>query len=50
MELESTAANLGQVAKFFGGNLTKFRKEWEQLTLNDKIQIRNGIGNGSLNY
>lgn len=48
--LEDTAANLGTVAKYFGGNLAKFRKEWEQLTLQDKTQIRNGIGNGSFSY
>lgn len=50
VKLNDDAANLGTVAKFFGGNLAKFRKEWELLTLEDKTQIRNGIGNGTFTY
>jgi hypothetical protein len=44
-------ATLVQVSKFFEfDNIASFRKEWEALSDTDRDQIKQGIGNGSLNY
>jgi len=54
-----TAANLAEVHKFFAQkvdpnspdySLAKFRSEWSHLTVEDKAQIRDGIGDGTLTY
>jgi hypothetical protein len=47
------AASLKDVMDFFGkngGTLKDFRAEWEALTDQDKNDLKEGIGNGSLNY
>lgn len=46
----SNPAPLNKVAKFFGGPLSQFTKEWKQLSDEDRTQIREGIGNGTLTY
>lgn len=45
-------ATLKQVREFFGMDLKTFREEWTQggLTDADKAAIRQGIGDGTLNY
>lgn len=44
-------ASIVQVKDFFGyDNIGEFRKQWNELTEQDKAQIREGIGNGSLTY
>ena len=46
-------ATLKQIAEFFrkdGETLTQFAAEWKALTDADKEQIKDGIGDGSLNY
>jgi hypothetical protein len=50
-----TAATLTQVHKYFQGedkdyNLAKFRAQWAELSNDDKTQLREGIGNGTLTY
>lgn len=52
---EATAANIKQVREFFTHpdrplSLTEFKNDWGQMTDQDKDQIKNGIGNGSLTY
>jgi len=40
-----------KVKDFFGyKNLAAFRKDWEALTDEDKVQLRTGIENGTLTY
>lgn len=46
-------ATLKEVAAFMrkeGETLTAFSKEWQSLSDEDKAQIRQGIGDGTLNY
>lgn len=45
-------STLKAVREFFGMDLKTFRQEWTQggLTEDDKRQIREGIGDGTLNY
>ena len=45
------AGTVKDVKDFFGEkNTAKFTEEWKQLTDQDKEQLKEGIGNGSLNY
>lgn len=44
------ACSMADVCRFFGIKLATFRAEWAQLTPNDKAQLRNGIGDGTLTY
>lgn len=39
-----------KVMKFFGMSTTEFRKEWAQLTDQDREQIKAGVADGSLTY
>ena len=47
-------ANLNEVFKFFKGdtsyNMSTFRTDWAALSAKDKAEIKEGIGNGTLNY
>lgn len=46
-------ATLKQVADFLrkeGESLSQFSAEWKSLSEDDKVQIKEGIGNGSLTY
>lgn len=48
-------ATLKTVAEFFmdkskGDTLSKFSTEWKELDDKSKVQIKAGIGDGSLNY
>lgn len=47
------AATIKQIADYFrmeGQTLTDFSKEWKALPEEDKNQLREGLGNGSLTY
>lgn len=48
--METKQATIAEVCKFFGGSLAKIRAEWNELTDEDKVQLRTGIGNGTLTY
>lgn len=43
-------ATLKDIREFFGMTMPEFRKEWTELTTEDKSQIRSGLTDGSLNY
>lgn len=44
-------ASLSQVREFFGiEQAGTFRKEWTALSEQDKSDLRNGIGDGTLTY
>ena len=46
-------ATLKEIADFFrlpGESLTKFGTEWKALTDEDKADLKQGIGNGTLTY
>jgi len=43
-------ATIKQVTDFFGMKLAEFRDEWQQLSDDERQQIRQGIGDGSLTY
>lgn len=49
-------ASLKDVYDYFGGKdgfrsgLATFRKEWDALTAEDRIQLQAGIGNRTLTY
>lgn len=43
-------ATLKDVREFFGMDLKTFRAEWTALDSESKTQIRDGIGDGTLNY
>ena len=46
-------ATLKQIADFFrkeGETLSQFAAEWKALPEEDKAQLREGIGNGTLTY
>lgn len=49
---DETMATLKVVREFFGMNVTQFREEWTKqgLTDADKVQIREGLYNGSMSY
>lgn len=50
---EGKPANMAEVFKFFAQNgytMEKFRNDWRALTDQDKTDLRNGIGNGTLTY
>jgi hypothetical protein len=50
---KKTPATLKAVTEFFrreGETLKGFTEEWKQLTDEDKEQIKEGIGNGTLTY
>lgn len=45
------AATPKEVKEFFGfTNSPEFIKDWKELSDQDKIDLKEGIGNGSLNY
>lgn len=48
--MDDKQATIAEVCKFFGGSLAKIRAEWNNLTDKDKLQLRVGIGNGTLTY
>lgn len=48
--LNAGAAGLAGVRDFFGMGGTEFRTDWMKLSDKDKIELRNGIGDGTLNY
>lgn len=48
--MEKKQATIAEVCKFFGGPLAKIRAEWNNLTDQDKEQLRGGIGDGTLTY
>lgn len=48
--MSDTAASLTDTRKFFGMTAQEFSAAWKGLTAQDKIDIREGIGNGSLTY
>lgn len=43
-------ATMGEVMKWFGMRPAEFRKEWAELTDQDKTDLKTGIGNGTLTY
>jgi hypothetical protein len=49
---EATLATLIQVKDYFGGyaTLADFSKDWKQVPDADRLQLRAGIGDGSLTY
>jgi hypothetical protein len=47
---ETTLATLQDVARFFGMSLAEFKTEWQRLDTKSKVQLREGIGNGSFTY
>lgn len=44
------AATIKEVMEFFGMTPTEFKAEWSALTTQDKMDFKNGIGDGSLTY
>lgn len=51
--VKSTPATLKAVTEFFrqpGESLKGFTEEWKALSDLDKEQIKNGLGDGTLNY
>lgn len=38
------------VMEFFGMTATEFAKEWKELSATSKVQLKSGIGDGSLTY
>lgn len=54
MTAPNTGASLKECGDFFraGTNMTlkQFADEWKQLTPEDKVDIKTGLGDGSLNY
>lgn len=47
---DAKPATIATIAKFFGGPLGQFKKEWDLLTDSDKEQIRQGFNDGTLTY
>ena len=44
-------ASLIEVKNYFGhAKLTEFKKDWEKLDDDSRLQLRTGIGNGTLTY
>ena len=44
-------ASLIEVKNYFGyAKLTEFKKDWEKLDDDSRLQLRAGIGNGTLTY
>lgn len=43
-------ASLKETMNYFGMTPSKFNAEWRKMTVDDKAQIRAGIGDGSLTY
>ena len=44
-------ASLIEVKNYFGyKKLTEFKKDWEKLDDDSRLQLRAGIGNGTLTY
>lgn len=44
-------STLTAIIRYFGyPTPAEFRKEWMELTKEDQMQIREGIGNGSMTY
>lgn len=43
-------ANIKEVMEFFAMSSAQFSKEWKTLSIDDKAQLKAGIGNGSLTY
>ncbi len=43
-------ASLLDVRDFFGMELAAFKRDWLQLSDDDKRALREGIGNGTLTY
>ena len=51
MDLEATAATMLEVKKYFGyDKLSDFKRDWQELDDISRVQLRNGIGNGTLTY
>lgn len=43
--------NLNEIRQFFGyDNAAQFRKEWMQLTPEEREQIKKGLTDGTYNY
>ena len=48
---DTKPASLLECKRFFEiESTTGFSEEWKKLTVQDQIQIKEGIGNGTLNY
>jgi hypothetical protein len=45
-----TQVSLQTIREYFGMTGVQFRKEWTQLTAEDKDHIRTGLTNGTENY
>lgn len=49
-------ANLAEVYNYFAdtykgrGGMKQFREDWNELTDNDKADLKKGIGDGTFNY
>jgi len=41
---------LKEIMAFFEMPTARFAKEWKGLSQDDKVQIKEGLGNGSLTY
>jgi hypothetical protein len=44
------AASMIDVMKYFELKAAPFRAEWNLLTEADKVQLKDGVGNGTLTY
>lgn len=51
MTAASRPATVKEVKDFFGEkSISKFTTEWKALTEQDRADLKNGIGNGTLTY
>ena len=43
-------ATIKEVMEFFAMPTAEFSKQWKELTVQDKMDLKSGIGNGTLTY
>jgi hypothetical protein len=43
-------ATLKDVREYFGMTMQEFSKEWRELPAEDKVHIKSGLTDGTLNY
>lgn len=43
-------ATMVEVMRYFDMTPATFKKEWSELSDQDKMDLKNGVGNGSLTY
>lgn len=49
-EIYMAEASIAEVRNYFGMPTGEFATEWKQLSDKDKKDLKQGIGNGTLNY